>query len=161
MKDSDRIFFWEKVQKNDCWIWTAAKNEKGYGIFCIEGRTYKAHRLSYLLSVGAIPEGMCVLHKCDVPSCVNPDHLFIGTRADNNADMLAKGRKVPGGKYCGKNGNYPRGMDHHNARLSFNEIQLIRQHRKDGWSFGRISKEHKISIGYAFRLINETVRRDK
>lgn len=88
--------FWSKVRKSSgCWIWTAALTEKGYGVFCINGRTDKAHRIAYRLMRGEIPKGKWVLHRCDVPACVNPKHLFIGTSDDNITDMHLKGRAVP------------------------------------------------------------------
>lgn len=88
--------FWEKVEKTEgCWLWTAANGGPGkYGQFAIHAHYHEgAHRVSYVLNVGPIPEGMGVLHRCDVPLCVRPDHLFLGTAADNIADMLAKGRR--------------------------------------------------------------------
>lgn len=74
-----------------CWIWQGTPSH-AYGVVQHEGRQHRANRLSYLLFVGSIPEGMCVLHRCDTPRCVRPDHLFLGTQADNMADMAAKGR---------------------------------------------------------------------
>ncbi len=88
--------FWSNVLKsgsgNDCWIWMAAKNEHGYGLLNWHGHMWKAHRVSYELSRGPIQEGKFILHHCDVPACVRPDHLFIGTQADNIKDMQSKGR---------------------------------------------------------------------
>ncbi len=78
-----------------CWDWTASLGNHGYGVLGLGGRTDGkdlAHRISWELSKGDIPEGVCVLHKCDRRSCVNPDHLFLGSKADNTADMVAKGR---------------------------------------------------------------------
>ncbi len=79
---------------SDCWLWKGGHNEWGYG--CIwDGFTASlAHRVSWLLHNGPIPIGMCVLHRCDVRLCVNPDHLWLGTQADNVADMVAKDRQA-------------------------------------------------------------------
>jgi hypothetical protein len=86
--------FWAKVEKTDgCWLWTAAKDRLGYGYFKWDGKQGKAYRYSWTLHNGPIPTGMCVLHRCDTPSCVNPAHLFLGTQADNVRDMDAKGRR--------------------------------------------------------------------
>lgn len=80
------------IRGDDCWEWTAAKHPFGYGNFW-DGKGYTtAHRVSYLLYVGEIPAGICVLHRCDNPACVRPDHLFLGTHQDNIADKIAKGR---------------------------------------------------------------------
>jgi len=89
--------FEEKVSiepNSGCWLWTGAANAAGYGRLYVwpEGKHQKAHRISYELHVGAIPDGMFVCHRCDNPSCVNPQHLFIGTRQDNVDDMNRKGR---------------------------------------------------------------------
>ncbi len=75
-----------------CWMWTMSKCVGEYGNMSL-GRGYqKTHRISFLIHAGDIPAGMCILHKCDNPTCVNPEHLFLGTRAQNVADMHAKGR---------------------------------------------------------------------
>ena len=89
------IRFWQKVRKSDgCWEWQAHRFRTGYGALRISGKTETAHRVSYRLNVGPIPEGLWVLHRCDNPGCVRPDHLFLGTRLDNVADMDAKGRRT-------------------------------------------------------------------
>jgi len=80
------------INNNQCWEWKGSKNNKGYGRMIINGKFYMAHRLSYALFVNEIPKGMLVCHKCDNPSCVNPDHLFVGTNQDNMDDMKKKGR---------------------------------------------------------------------
>ncbi len=79
-----------------CWLWFGATARMGYGSFCFNGITRTASRISWEIYRGPIPDGMHVLHKCDVPACVNPDHLFLGNRHDNMSDCVRKGRhKIP------------------------------------------------------------------
>lgn len=95
----DRIRFETKYRKNEetgCWEWVCTLNRDGYGMFAMrvlrKGKAVLAHRASYSLYKTFIPEGLLVLHRCDNPCCVNPDHLFLGTSQDNFNDMVAKGR---------------------------------------------------------------------
>jgi HNH endonuclease len=93
--------FWAKVEKqhNGCWIWTAAKDGMGYGLFGTRpGRCERAHRIAWLLAYGSRPGALCVLHRCDNPACVRPDHLFLGTREDNMRDRQKKGRQARGAR---------------------------------------------------------------
>lgn len=85
--------FWSKVHRTHggCWLWTGAVDDKGYGQFWA-GRTQKAHRQAWILSIGEIPIGLWVCHSCDTPSCVRPEHLWLGTREQNEDDARAKGR---------------------------------------------------------------------
>lgn len=95
MKDIDR--FMRKVDQSaasECWLWIGATRPNGYGNFLLGGRTTGAHRAAWSLLKGEIPTGMQVCHRCDTPSCVNPEHLFLGTQQDNLNDMGAKGRRV-------------------------------------------------------------------
>lgn len=101
-----------------CWIWTAAKSKTGYGRFLYGGKNRLAHRLSYSFYIGEIPDGMLVCHKCDNPSCVNPDHFFIGTNDDNMIDMSKKGRAK---------GGVVRGEEHGYTKLKNSHILAIRE----------------------------------
>lgn len=82
----------ELIPFSTCHHWVGATNPKGYGNFLVDRKIEKAHRVAYMLYVGVIPDGMVICHKCDNPSCVNPDHLFLGTYQDNHDDMYRKGR---------------------------------------------------------------------
>ena len=87
--------FFSKVNKkgpNECWEWTGSRNEQRYGQFWDGVRCIRAHRFIWELFIGSIPDGMYICHKCDNPSCCNPEHLFCGTQQDNIDDMYSKGR---------------------------------------------------------------------
>ena len=90
--------FWEKADKTgDCWLWTSAIGSHGYGIFWIGcGRSEYAHRVAYKLAKDEIPPGLLVMHSCDNPRCVKPDHLSVGTNRDNLMDASIKGRIARG-----------------------------------------------------------------
>jgi hypothetical protein len=85
--------FWEKVKKTDgCWIWIGSRVSEGYGLFMVNGKRRTAHRFSWEFHNGEIPQGINVLHRCDNPPCVNPEHLFLGDQEDNIRDMMGKRR---------------------------------------------------------------------
>lgn len=121
--------FFEKVKRgDDCWEWTAKKNNKGYGMFggrVVEGFSL-AHRVSYEFAYGPIPKGKWVLHNCDNRGCVNPEHLFLGTHTDNMRDMHSKGRG--------------------RSILGPVEAAEIRRRRKAGEKRGLLATEYGISV---------------
>ena len=94
---------WADVDKTEpagCWPFTRTKIYSGYGLYRVNGTRKMAHRYAWELVNGPIPAGMCVLHSCDNPPCCNPDHLFLGTHAENMADMVRKGRSTRGRVYA-------------------------------------------------------------
>jgi hypothetical protein len=126
--------------KTFCWEWQGRLNQDGYGRPHVGGKQIMAHRLSYETFVGKIPKGLLVLHKCDNPCCVNPNHLFIGTDMDNQKDMIKKGRKRWGERE-------PR------ALLTDDAVKFIRKHGKPkdpkyGWR----------PLGKRFGVSSETIR---
>lgn len=116
--------FWEKVDTSGaCWVWTAGRNEAGYGVFGWEhDDVWLAHRLAWLLYTGDDPGDLAVLHTCDNPPCVRREHLFLGTRGDNHRDMVGKGHAPwQNGERWGA-----RGRPHHMARLTESDVQALR-----------------------------------
>lgn len=139
--------FWSKVDKTgDCWIWKAGKDSGGYGTISARGiNANKAHRVSWWLTFGEIPKGLNVLHKCDNPPCVNPDHLFLGTQKDNMQDCSKKGRINPKDQ---------RGEKHAMNVLTNQKVFELRRLRKEtNLSFQRIAKMNGISTMTAYRAI--------
>ena len=91
----DRLYILQRSSVDpdtDCWNWDLYKNKGGYGTAMIAGCGYRAHRLSYAIFKGPVPQGYLICHACDNPSCVNPSHLWAGTPKDNTLDMMRKGR---------------------------------------------------------------------
>jgi hypothetical protein len=91
-KDKLRFENFFTKDKDDCWIWQGGKNKCGYGIFNYKDKCILAHRFSWMLYKGDIPEDLCVCHKCDIRNCQNPKHLWLGTHKDNMQDAVKKGR---------------------------------------------------------------------
>jgi len=151
--------FWSNVNKDGpvpahcpelgkCWNWTGRRNEFGYGITWQRPRETRAHRLSWVIHFGVIPDGLCVLHKCDNPACIRPDHLFTGTKLDNLRDAVAKGRPI----------SQRRGELNSGSKLTEAQVlEIRRKYRKGVHGFGAttLCKE----FGVSPRAINQIVRR--
>ena len=135
--------FWKKVKKTPgCWEWLGSKDRKGYGRIkeTLRNGNLKAHRVSYELHLGPIPTGLWVLHTCDNPSCVCPDHLFLGTNDDNVKDQLAKGRSRKGERNA-------------NAHLTPADIKEIHQARARGESCRSIAERLSISRSNVYMIL--------
>jgi len=132
--------FWPKVRKtNTCWLWTAshaAPEAGGHGQFSVNLRMVKAHRVSWMLTYGSIPQGRNVLHRCNTAICVRPDHLYLGTQRDNTLDSIEAG-------------TYHRwaGQDHPMAKLTDDDVRAIRLRLAAGDSYRRIARDYGVSSG--------------
>lgn len=112
-----------------CWLWIGNLDNCGYGRFSFEGRARLSHRASYQMFCGPIPEGMQILHRCDNPTCVNPDHLFAGSISDNMRDMVAKNRNAK----------------HNNAKLDADQIKEIKFLAAQGLRHRKIAEQFKVT----------------
>jgi len=128
--------FWRRVNKTPtCWLWTGAFYTTGYGVMRVAGRNVRAHRVSWELEHGPIPDGLQVLHRCDVRACVRPDHLSLGTHADNVADRDNKGRQ-------------PRGELNGLAKLTQEQVRAMRaEYAAGGISQPALARRYGIAHG--------------
>lgn len=134
-KKRNKTNFLDNVEKSSgCWLWTGCLDPRGYGQFSLLGIRQLAHRYSYQKFKGIIDCGMWVLHRCDNPACVNPDHLFLGTHEDNMADMVSKGRSLN-----------QSGEKNHNARLDQNDVVAIRAEIANGTKQRDLARRYSVS----------------
>lgn len=145
---SDAEKFWSKVviaDDNECWLWQSSLSKDGYGMFktChdYQRKSFRAHRYAYELHNGPIPDGLLALHKCDNPTCVNPNHLFLGTQQDNIDDMIAKGRDNMAVPCPGER----------NAAAKLTEAQVIEIRRR------KAAGESGYSLAKEFGVIQATI----
>lgn len=137
--------FWPKVKKTDgCWEWQATKSRNGYGTLSDGEKTVKAHRVSYELAFGPILDEKWVLHRCDNRGCVRPDHLFLGTRADNIADMMQKGRHRCASRL---------GDDNYNAKLTTSDVIDIRRRYQHGKG-GQLASEFGVNRALIWKIVH-------
>lgn len=138
-----RFFRHVEVSENSCWMWTGHKNKQGYGRIMCSGRTlYRAHRISYLIRHGNLPSDKLILHTCDNPSCVNPDHLIAGTHKQNMQDCIRKGRRT-----ARPLSSYHRGEKNVRSKLKANTVLRIVNLRSNGMQIDVIAR--RISHSYA------------
>lgn len=152
-KQNLAIRFWAKVDRpspNECWIFNGAKHNFGYGFFLVDGKSHGAHRIAFQLAYGPILDGLFVLHSCDVPACVNPLHLRLGTPADNMDDKTRRKRNnVPTGDRTGRRmypDRYTTGSQHHWAKLTAQQVREIRErYSAGGISHSQLAKIYGVS----------------
>lgn len=147
--------FWSKVDKSgECWLWTAATTPAGYGVFWYAGRLEAAHRVSLKLTGVLLQPHECALHRCDVRLCVRPDHIFVGSRGDNNRDTVAKGRHRS--QIYGKESySHMRGANNPNAKMTPEMVHYARRqvemyHR----SKASVARELGVSRGTIERVVS-------
>lgn len=132
--------FWSRVQKsNGCWLWTGC-TIKGYGTLRYAGMTYRVNRLSWALAHNPIADGLIVCHDCDNPLCVRPDHLFLGTVADNNHDMSVKGRAS-------------HGSQRPHAKLTEEEVIRLRELHRSGQGVRKLARAFGIAKTTAQQIL--------
>jgi len=121
-----------------CIEWKGYKNFKGYGVTCVKGKPRKVHRLEWEKHNGRIPPDLCILHHCDNPACYNIEHLFIGTKGDNNRDRHMKGRSA---------GGAPPGETHGLHKLTEEGVREIRRLIEAGNTDVSIAKQYGVTTG--------------
>lgn len=138
--------FWDRAKPDgDCLLWQGARIWNGYGKLGRDGVTWTAHRYAYFLTHGSIPDGMHICHHCDKKLCINPKHLFAGTRKDNMQDMLRKGR----GRFLG----LAKGSRSGAAKFVESDIAAMRRKFDAGATLKEIASEYKTTPAYASDLI--------
>lgn len=138
LNEKDIARFWRGVDKrgdDECWNWKKFKDCEGYGYIRIDYGNFMAHRVAATIAFGEIPQGMLVCHKCDNPSCCNPNHLFFGSDLDNNRDKKIKGRA-----------RCLSGEENKNSKLTSDAVREIRRIRSDGAILKDLANQFNVGI---------------
>lgn len=164
------IRFWNRVNKDGpvrphmttpCWLWTRALSH-GYGVLRWGDRNRPAHWVAYTLSVGVVADGLDVMHECDNPACCRPDHLRVGTRAQNMRDASARGRlRVGDDHHARKHPERlarvgPRGEANRHAKLTENSVTEIRSSRSAGESAASLARRYNVSVSSIYNVVRGT-----
>lgn len=138
----DKLIAYSQIEPvTGCWLWTRATVWDGYGRLRCGGKTYRAHRVSYQVFVGEIPEGLHILHNCHRPGCINPDHLRAGTQQDNSTDMVKAGRSTFGER-------------HHKAKLTREDVRMMRKmYAEGGVTHRELAKRYGVTRSVVSHMI--------
>ena len=144
IKESSENRFWKFVSKTEnCWDWTGSKANYGYGQLSINGKPVRANRYSWILHNGEIPTGLMICHKCDNPSCVNPEHLFLGDQTANMQDMISKKRQ-----------KISKGCEKSSCKLNETQVKNIRHLYKNPFSARELAEKFQISKQNIYDIVN-------
>ena len=139
MEQLKKIFNKKVIKQDGCWGWNNVLHKSGYTVIQYNGEQTGGHRASWLIHKGKVPKNLCVLHKCDVRKCTNPDHLFLGTYKDNTQDMLAKNRRILTKKNSGETCSW--------SKLNNRKVKEIRKLLKLGVTVTRVALDFEVSQG--------------
>ena len=140
-----RLLHYSFQNDKGCWVWYRGKDWDGYGIISINDKSDKAHRISYKTFVEDFPENLQVLHKCDNPSCINPDHLFLGSNKDNMHDKIKKGR------------DRVRGEQSVISKLNDVQVRKLREDFKNGIKYSQLGPKYGITPEQASNIVRRKV----